>query len=240
MEIAPNPPASIIKAVHGLRTLIEDPTYELEFAETLRSKSSASQLHDLFARFSTSDSEFDQMMRRIIWHAAAKSVGHGLKVGTSVGFTHLDRCEFGDAVFIGAQTFFQASHVGTCIIGSHVWIGPQSYFDARNVVLEDYVGWGPGAKALCSTHTGLPTDVPIVQTDLSVKPIRICAWADIGTNAIIMPGITVGTRAIVGAGAVVTHDVEPFAIVAGVPAKFLRWRDEARAVLERAEENQHA
>jgi len=40
-----------------------------------------------------------------------------------------------------------------------------------------------------------------------------------------MPGITIGKGAIVGAGAVVTHDVEPFAIVAGVPARFLRWRE---------------
>jgi acetyltransferase-like isoleucine patch superfamily enzyme len=63
---------------------------------------------------------------------------------------------------------------------------------------------------------------------LRIKPIRIGAWADIGTNATILPGITVGRGAIVGAGAVVTHDVEPFAIVAGVPARFLRWREGAQ------------
>ncbi len=233
----PNPPATIRKAVHGLETLLEDPRYELELAQMLRSTASATQLADLFARFATGQGEFDQMMRRVIWRALAKQAGHGLKIGTGVGFTHLDRCEFGHTVFIGAQTFIQASHVGTCIIGDHVWIGPQSYFDGRNVVLEDYVGWGPGAKALCSAHTGIPADVPIVQTDLSVKPIRICRWADIGTNAIIMPGVTVGQGAIVGAGAVVTRDVEPFSIVAGVPAKFVRWRDESEAI--RSAESRH-
>ena len=70
------------------------------------------------------------------------------------------------------------------MIGDHVWIGPQSYFDARDLVIEDYVGWGPGAKVLGSTHTGVPVDVPIIQTDLEIKPVRIEAWADIGVNAV--------------------------------------------------------
>jgi acetyltransferase-like isoleucine patch superfamily enzyme len=106
-----------------------------------------------------------------------------------------------------------------------VWLGPQSYLDARDLVIEEYVGWGPGAKALGSEHTGHPPHVPIIQTDLEIKPVRIGAWADIGVNAVILPGVTVGKGAVVGAGAVVSRDVDPFAVVAGVPARFLRWRD---------------
>jgi acetyltransferase-like isoleucine patch superfamily enzyme len=67
--------------------------------------------------------------------------------------------------------------------------------------------------------------MPIITTDLEIKPTRICAWADIGVNAVILNGITVGKGAIVGAGAVVTRDVAPFSIVVGVPARFLRWRE---------------
>lgn len=48
----------------------------------------------------------------------------------------------------------------------------------------------------------------------------------IGHGAIVLPGVTVGTGAVVGAGAVVTRDVEPYAIVAGTPARFVRWRFE--------------
>jgi acetyltransferase-like isoleucine patch superfamily enzyme len=70
----------------------------------------------------------------------------------------------------------------------------------------------------------VPADVPIIETDLEIRPVRIGAWADIGVNAIILPGVTVGKGAIVGAGAVVTGDVEPFSVVAGVPARFLRRR----------------
>ncbi|WP_392408629.1 acyltransferase [Chlorogloeopsis fritschii PCC 9212] len=71
----------------------------------------------------------------------------------------------------------------------------------------------------------MPIDIPIIQTDLEIKSVRIEAGADIGMNAAILPGVTIGKGSIVGAGAVVTKDVSPFAIVAGVPAKFLRWRE---------------
>ena len=106
-----------------------------------------------------------------------------------------------------------------------MWIGPQCYFDARDLIIGDHVGWGPGSKVLGSTHTGLPGDVPIIETDLIIKPVRVGAWADIGTGAILLPGVTVGRGSIVGAGAVVTEDVPDFAVVAGVPARFLHWRE---------------
>ena len=74
--------------------------------------------------------------------------------------------------------------------------------------------------------------MPIIQTDLEIKSTRIGAWADIGVNAVILPGITVGKGSIVGAGAVVTRDVNPFSVVVGVPAKFLRWREGHEQALE--------
>lgn len=66
--------------------------------------------------------------------------------------------------------------------------------------------------------------MPIIQTDLIVKPVKICSNCDIGINAVILPGVTIGKGSIVGAGAVVTKDVEPDTIVAGVPAKVLKKR----------------
>jgi acetyltransferase-like isoleucine patch superfamily enzyme len=217
----------VAAAVHGVQEVSSDPAVEPLLAETLRERYGCAGLLDLYARFATGEGAFDQMMRRVIWRALARRVGNGLEVASGVGFKHLETFEIGHGVFIGAQSYLQGRFDGTCVIADHVWIGPQSYFDARELIIEEYVGWGPGAKVLGSTHTALPIDVPIVQTDLEIKPVRIGAWADIGVNAVILPGISVGRGAIVGAGAVVARDVPPFAIVAGVPARFLRWRGDA-------------
>ena len=215
-----------VDAVHGVHAISPDPPHETGLAAHLRGSMDRDALLALYARFSAGDEAFALMMRRVLWRALAARAGDGLQVGSGAGFKHPETFEIGDGVFIGAQSFIQGRFDGTCRIGDHVWIGPQSYFDARDLVIEAHVGWGPGAKVLGSMHTGEPVDVPIVQTPLDIKPVRIEAWADIGVNAVILPGVTVGRGSIVGAGAVVSKDVEPFSIVAGVPAVFVRWRDE--------------
>ena len=227
----PSRPIRVVPAVHGQRDIRPDPDFEIGLSASLRATYGPAGLVELYARFATGDGPLDTMLRRCIWRAAARRCGHGLQVGSGVGFKHLETFEVGDSVFIGAQAYIQGRVDGTTIIGHHVWIGPQAYMDARDLVLQDYVGWGPGAKVLGSAHTGLPADVPVVSTDLEIRPVRVEAWADIGTNATILPGVTIGRGAIVGAGAVVTHDVPPFAIVAGVPARFLRWRKEDPAAV---------
>jgi acetyltransferase-like isoleucine patch superfamily enzyme len=214
----------MIKAVHALQEIRLDPNFEIELSDHFRTNYGRDKLVDLYSRFVLGDGEFDELMRRNIWRAVARKFGNGVRIGSGVGFKHLETFEIGNGVFIGAQAYIQGRFDGVCVIGNHVWIGPQSYFDARCLIIEDYVGWGPGAKVLGSAHTGLPIDVPIVQTDLVIKKVQIGAWADIGTNAVILPGVTIGKGSIVGAGSVVTRDVAPFSIVAGVPAIFLKWR----------------
>lgn len=213
-----------VEATFGAKKTVPDPTWEHEFAAALKESTSGEELMALFGSFRAGESPFDYLMRRVAMRALCKSLGHDLRVGPNVVLTHPETMELGDSVFIGAQVMIQGRFDGNCRIGNHVWIGPQAYFDARALVLEDYVGWGPGAKVLGSEHTGDPVGMPVIATPLQIKPVVIGFGADIGTNATILPGVRIGAHAVIGAGAVVKHDVPDFAVAAGVPARVLRLR----------------
>ena len=226
-DIADNASAREVPATFGRSERRPDPAWEFGFAAFLRDSQPKEQLMDLFGRCRAGESAVDAMMRRVLMHALCKRVGDGLQVGPNVVLKHPETMEFGDCVFIGAQTMIQGRFDGVCKIGSHVWIGPQAYFDARDLVLEDYVGWGPGAKVLGSVHTGIPNTEPIIATGLVIQPVTVGFGADIGMNASILPGVHIGAHAIVGAGAVVTHDVPDYAVASGVPARVVRDRRDA-------------
>lgn len=219
----------VVMAVHARQKNARDQGYEREFAQDLSARYTNDGLIELYGRFMQGQGIFDQAMRRIIWLSVTASCGSGLRVEAGVGFKHPETFQIGNGVFIGSQAYIQGRFDGSCRIGDGVWIGPHSYFDARDLVLGNHVGWGPGAKVLGSTHTGDPVDVPVIETDLVIKPVRVDDWADIGTGAVLMPGVNIGKGAIVGAGAVVTHDVPAFAKVAGIPAKIMGWRDDHNA-----------
>jgi acetyltransferase-like isoleucine patch superfamily enzyme len=222
----------IVPAVHGARSIEEDPAGEVEFAALLRRRHSHEELLALYSRFAAKDGAFDALMRRIILRALSRSFGNGVTIAPQAGFRYPETFEIGDGVFIGSQVYIQGRFDGRCVIGKKVWLGPQVYLDARDLMIGDHVGMGPGSKVLGSQHTGRPFDVPIIETDLEIKPVVIEDWADVGTNAVILPGVTIGRGAIVGAGAVVTRDVPPFAVAAGVPAKVVNWRDPQAASSE--------
>ena len=216
--------AKRVVATFGRKDVERDPDWVLGFAASLRETQTPQDLLSLFARFRGGEAPFDVLVRRVIVRALCRRVGHGLEVGPEVVLKHPETMDFGDAVFLGAHAIVQGRFDGTCRIGDHVWIGPHAFLDARNLVIEDFVGWGPGAKVLGSTHVGEPVDVPIITTELVIKPVVIGYGADIGTNATVLPGVRVGAHAIVGAGAVVADDVPDYAVVAGVPARVLRSR----------------
>ena len=219
----------VVKAVHGVQEVEPDPPEEIAESLRLRETEMRDALLERYTAAAYVDSGEGARLRRVLLRAVCKTFGNGIRIGLGVLVLHPHTFEIGDAVFIGAQTYLQGRHDGQCVIGPHTWIGPQSYFDCRSLTLEEYVGWGPGAKVLGSEHTGEPIDKPIIQTDLVIKPVRVKKWADIGVNAVLLPGVTVGEGAIVGAGAVVTKDVPDWAIVAGVPAKRIKWRKEPAA-----------
>jgi UDP-2-acetamido-3-amino-2,3-dideoxy-glucuronate N-acetyltransferase len=105
---------------------------------------------------------------------------------------------------------------GDVVIGDRVTVksGVQLWDGLR---VEDDVFIGPNV-----TFTNDPFPRSRVRPG-AFASTRVCNGASIGGGAVVLPGVTIGTRALVGAGAVVTHDVSPGSVVVGNPARHLRW-----------------
>ncbi|MFA6168487.1 MAG: acyltransferase [Gemmatimonadaceae bacterium] len=138
---------------------------------------------------------------------------------------HPERVYIADDVYVGHQTILKGYHEGILRIGAGAWIGQQCFLHAAgDITIEEDVGIGPAVKILTSRHREPGRDRPIMAGDIELSPVVLEAGCDLGVGAIIMPGVRIGRGAQIGAGAVVTHDVPPYAIAAGVPARVLRER----------------
>lgn len=105
-------------------------------------------------------------------------------------------------------------------LGKNVFINSScTFLDRGGITIEDDVFVGPNVSLITENH---PED-PELRHSVYTKPIVIRRNAWIGAGAIVLPGVTIGKNAIVGAGAIVTKDVPDDAMVAGNPAKFIRY-----------------
>ncbi|MGE4586725.1 MAG: acyltransferase [Mangrovibacterium sp.] len=124
-----------------------------------------------------------------------------------------------------------------CVLGQNVYVGSRaelgnrvkvqnnvSLYDA--VILEDEVFCGPSC-----VFTNVINPRSFVERKDQYRPTRVKRGASIGANATLICGVTVGAYALIGAGAVVTRDVKPHALVMGVPAVQKGWVSRAGVVL---------
>jgi len=134
-------------------------------------------------------------------------------------FVNLYGCEIGDLTKIGSFVEIQkGARIGrNCKISSHSFI-------CEGVLIEDEVFVGHGVSFINDKYPRATTESGALQTeaDWMVERTVVRRGASIGTGAVILGGITIHERAIIGAGAVVTKDVPASAIVAGNPARLLR------------------
>lgn len=157
------------------------------------------------------------------WNCIADDVKLGPNVRLSK-FINLYGCEIGDETKIGAFVEIQKNaKIGRrCKISSHTFI-------CEGVVIEDGVFIGHGVTFINDTFPRATNENGRLQdeADWKVEPTVIREGASIGSGATILSNIRVGEKAIVGAGSVVTKDVPPNAIVAGNPARILRYIQES-------------
>jgi UDP-2-acetamido-3-amino-2,3-dideoxy-glucuronate N-acetyltransferase len=127
-------------------------------------------------------------------------------------------CSIGAETKIGAFVEIQKNaSVGVrCKISSHSFI-------CEGVTIEDEVFIGHGVMFTNDVYPSAVNDDGTVQTEADWAVVRttVKKRASVGSNATVLAGVTIGTSALVGAGAVVTRDVPDFAIVAGVPARVI-------------------
>lgn len=132
--------------------------------------------------------------------------GNSIYIGRDCIFTH-GNISMGDHIYIGAGCVMQSAH-GKIEIGNHVMFGPGVHIHGGNHIVDSLGQYMDEVKKELNSDG-------VVKIDDDV-------W--IGSNAIILHGVHIGTGAVVGAGSIVTKDVSPYSIVAGNPAKCLRQR----------------
>jgi UDP-2-acetamido-3-amino-2,3-dideoxy-glucuronate N-acetyltransferase len=144
-----------------------------------------------------------------------------VRVGKGASIPHPDLvnlygCAIGDGTKIGTFVEIQrgASIGENCKVSSHSFI-------CDGVVVDDGVFIGHGVMFINDRFPQAVNEDGSLQgaADWQLTPTRVERRASIGSNATILCGVTIGEGALIGAGAVVTHDVPAYAIVTGVPAR---------------------
>lgn len=124
-------------------------------------------------------------------------------------FENIRNMNFGQYIFINHDVVFSTPH--GMKVGDFVMIGPKCLFAT---VYHSFADW----------------KIPMIFQPAEIKPIVIEDDVWIGANVTVLGGVTIGRGAVIAAGAVVTKDVEPYAIVGGVPAKHIRYRFDKKTI----------
>lgn len=162
------------------------------------------------------------MLKRILqkirdaWRTPARYRRHNVRFGPCVSLSKARPPEIGAYTFVGARVLFGPNQI---TIGRYSSIGPEVVIGANSHPLDF-----PSTSAFFySPSWGKSVDGRLQHNE---KPVLIGNDVWIGIRAMIMPGVTIGDGSVIAAGAIVTRDVPPYAIVAGVPAKVVRYRFE--------------
>jgi acetyltransferase-like isoleucine patch superfamily enzyme len=142
-------------------------------------------------------------------------LGHGVRI-PQPELVNLYGCVIGDETLIGAFVEVQlGAKIGArCKISTHSFI-------CEGVTIEDEVFVGHGVMFINDRFPRATGDTGelLQRPNWQLEPTRVCRRASIGSHATILCGLTVGEGAMIGAGAVVTRDVAPGAVVTGIPAR---------------------
>lgn len=162
------------------------------------------------------------LRRRFLFLGRSPTISSGIDVAGASSIC------IGDNFFCGKGCTLYADGGGEILIGNRVAFNANVSVNAAingKIVIGDHVLVGPGVLMRATDHAFSRTDIPIWQQGHVPGTIQIDDDVWIGGNVTILGGACIGKGAVVAAGAVVNGDVPAYAVVGGVPAKLLRWRD---------------
>jgi maltose O-acetyltransferase len=126
------------------------------------------------------------------------------KGGDSVWMQPPFYCDYGTNIHLGERVFFNFN----CVV-----------LDVCRVTIGDFTLFGPAVQIYTATH---PLNAELRRSQESGKPIEIGSDVWVGGGAILCPGVTIGSKSVIGAGSVVTRDIPPGVFAAGNPCRVIR------------------
>lgn len=164
-------------------------------------------------------------LRAMLWRLRGARMGVKCRIGAQCRATLAGGITLGNRVALEQGVMLKLVDASAEVrLQDHVFVGRGCTFDIAGSLL---VGEGaliaPGCFITDHNH-GLDPDMPIWKQPCRTSPVSIGADVWLGARVVVLPGVTIGDGAVVAAGAVVSRDVAPMSIVAGVPARFMRYR----------------
>lgn len=144
-----------------------------------------------------------QKLKTELLRWAGVKVGQQVEVFQGVKVQGIGELELGDRCFIGHEAMFLLN------MGSKIIVEPEAIVGSRSTIITGF-------------HSITPDGPRILSREGTCSTVRICRGASVLTQCVVLPGVTVGEMSIVAAGATVTKDVEPYTMVGGCPAKFIK------------------
>lgn len=170
--------------------------------------------------------------RTTLKHCNLISAGRTLFIGDNVLINALSKngVQFGNNVSIHNNTIIDCTggirSIGEgLIIGDNVGISPNCFIQVRGTVkIGNNVLFGPGVKLFSESHNFENPDKFINEQGETRKGVIIEKGVWVGSDVTILDGVTIGDNAVIAAKSLINRDVPPFSIVAGIPAKVIKYR----------------
>ena len=165
-------------------------------------------------------------LRYFVYKKMFKNVKGVFSIGTGVTILGFDNIEIGKNVNIMKNSYIYAHDNGSLIIGDSFSMNSNVQLGAAygRIVIKNNCSIGPNCVLRASNHNFDNPEIPFNQQGHTYGEIILEEDVWVASNSVITANTTIGKSSIIGAGSVVTKDVEAYSVMGGVPAKLIRKR----------------